>query len=64
LVAQEYQKDAILRQMQEYKREKATLESRLEEAAKKSTFHDDHIRVVDAWMLEVRHLTCREEIIY
>ncbi len=40
--------------MQEYKREKSTLESRLGEIEKKSTYHDDHIRIADAWVLQVR----------
>lgn len=50
---QEYQKDAIYRQMLEYKRENATLEARLEELDKRSTYHDDHIRVMDAWWIQV-----------
>ncbi|KFX98619.1 hypothetical protein O988_04272 [Pseudogymnoascus sp. VKM F-3808] len=44
-----YQKDAILRQMTEYKREKALLESELKDVRKRSVDHDDHLRVVDAW---------------
>ena len=51
--AQEYQKDAILRRMQEYKREKSILESRLEDLEKRSAYHDDHIRITDAWLLQV-----------
>lgn len=50
---QEYQKDAIYRQMQEYKREKSILESQLRDVQKKSTDHDDHLRVVDAWWSQV-----------
>ncbi|KAI1815287.1 E3 ubiquitin-protein ligase-like protein [Poronia punctata] len=50
---EDYQKDAIYRQMLEYKREKATLESRLEEAEKRSSYHDDHLRVVDAWWIQL-----------
>ncbi|TRX91360.1 hypothetical protein FHL15_007782 [Xylaria flabelliformis] len=50
---EEYQKDAIYRQMLEYKREKTTLEGRLEELDKRSTYHDDHIRVMDAWWIQV-----------
>ncbi|KAI8634842.1 E3 ubiquitin-protein ligase-like protein [Xylariaceae sp. FL1651] len=50
---EEYQKDAIYRQMLEYKREKATLEARLEELDKRCTHHDDHIRVIDAWWIQV-----------
>ncbi|KAI0527903.1 ubiquitin ligase protein BRE1 [Xylaria bambusicola] len=50
---EEYQKDAIYRQMLEYKREKTTLEARLEELDKRSTFHDDHIRVMDGWWTQL-----------
>lgn len=44
-----FQKDAIYRQMLEYKREKATLESELRDIRKRAVNHDDHLRVVDAW---------------
>ncbi|KAH8162435.1 hypothetical protein CIB48_g5814 [Xylaria polymorpha] len=50
---EEYQKDAIYRQMLEYKREKTTLEARLEELDKRSTYHDDHIRIMDAWWIQM-----------
>lgn len=40
--------------MLEYKREKISLENRVQELEKGSTDHDDHIRVVDAWVLQVR----------
>jgi len=50
---QEYQKGAIYRQMLEYKREKINLELRLQELEKKTVDHDDHIRIIDAWLLEV-----------
>ncbi|KAK4043505.1 BRE1 E3 ubiquitin ligase-domain-containing protein [Parachaetomium inaequale] len=50
---EEYQKGAIYRQMLEYKREKINLESRVQELEKGSTDHDDHIRVVDAWVLQL-----------
>jgi E3 ubiquitin-protein ligase BRE1 len=39
--------------MLEYKREKNSLESRLQELEKKSSDHDDHIRIIDAWWLQV-----------
>ncbi|KAI0165834.1 hypothetical protein GGR57DRAFT_138296 [Xylariaceae sp. FL1272] len=39
--------------MLEYKREKNTLETKLEELDKKCTHHDDHIRVIDAWWIQV-----------
>ena len=50
---QKYQKDAIYRQMLEYKREKATLESQLRDVQKRSVDHDDHLRVIDAWWSQV-----------
>ncbi|KAL2164187.1 hypothetical protein VTH06DRAFT_3402 [Thermothelomyces fergusii] len=50
---EEYQKGAIYRQMLEYKREKINLESRVQELEKNSTDHDDHIRIVDAWVLQL-----------
>lgn len=39
--------------MLEYKREKSTLETRLDEYARRATNHDDHLRVVDKWWLQV-----------
>ncbi|KAF3400021.1 E3 ubiquitin-protein ligase bre1 [Penicillium rolfsii] len=48
-----FQKDAILRQMQEYKREKAGLESRLERMAKAAAHHDNHLRAIDAWFRQL-----------
>ncbi|KAI1247631.1 hypothetical protein MGN70_011521 [Eutypa lata] len=50
---EDYQKDAIYRQMLEYKREKSTLETRLDEYARRATNHDDHLRVVDKWWLQL-----------
>ncbi|XDG01299.1 hypothetical protein ABKA04_000914 [Annulohypoxylon sp. FPYF3050] len=50
---EDYQKDAIYRQMLEYKREKNTLEAQLDEAQKLSVHHDDHIRIVDNWWLQL-----------
>ncbi|KAL2017681.1 hypothetical protein VTK56DRAFT_1841 [Thermocarpiscus australiensis] len=50
---EEYQKGAIYRQMLEYKREKINLESRVQELEQNSTDHDDHIRIVDAWVLQL-----------
>jgi hypothetical protein len=48
-----YQKDAILRQMREYKREKNTLEAQLDTLEKKSVYHDDHLRLIDLWFSQV-----------
>lgn len=39
--------------MQEYKREKVSLETRLKEMLKTTTYHDDHLRVIDAWYNQV-----------
>ncbi|KAK5652489.1 hypothetical protein OQA88_10391 [Cercophora sp. LCS_1] len=50
---EEYQKGAIYRQMLEYKREKTNLEARLQELEKSSVDHDDHVRVIDAWLLQL-----------
>lgn len=50
---QAYAKGAIYRQMQEYGRKATTAESRLEELHKRSVHHDDHLRIVDAWWLQV-----------
>jgi len=44
-----FQKDAILRQMREFKREKATVESQLNELEGGSKYYDDHLRTIDAW---------------
>lgn len=50
---QAYQKDAILRQMREYKREKATLEAQLNDVEARSRYHDDELRTIDAWFDQV-----------
>ena len=39
--------------MQEYSRRATTAESRLEELHKRSVYHDDHLRIMDAWWLQV-----------
>ncbi|KAF8441798.1 BRE1 E3 ubiquitin ligase-domain-containing protein [Kalaharituber pfeilii] len=46
-----FQKEAIFRQMLEYKRERNLLENRLEQLDKKATYHDDHIRIMDVWWI-------------
>ncbi|KAK2749451.1 E3 ubiquitin-protein ligase bre1 [Myotisia sp. PD_48] len=48
-----YQKDAIWRQMQEYKREKSTLESRVKDLNRKMVAHEEHITVLDAWLKQL-----------
>ena len=44
--------------MQEYKREKATLESQVKELTKAAAYHDDHLRSIDAWFKQVSDSTC------
>lgn len=40
--------------MQEYKRDKVTLEAKVKELSKAITYHDDHLRIIDAWFKQVR----------
>ncbi|KAF1940922.1 E3 ubiquitin-protein ligase-like protein bre1 [Clathrospora elynae] len=44
-----FQKDAILRQMREFKREKTTVEGQLHDLEDRAKHHDDHLRTIDAW---------------
>lgn len=39
--------------MLDYKREKTRLESRLEDLSKQYEHYDDHMRIIDAWWLQV-----------
>lgn len=39
--------------MQEYRREKNTLETQLKEMRKKTRYHDDHLRIIDSWFQQV-----------
>lgn len=39
--------------MREYKREKATVESQLNEMESRSRYHDDHLRTIDIWFDQV-----------
>ncbi|KUI64741.1 E3 ubiquitin-protein ligase BRE1 [Cytospora mali] len=48
-----FQKDAIHRQMLEYKREKVQLENRLDDLRSKYEHYDDHMRIIDAWWLQL-----------
>ncbi|KAL2074920.1 hypothetical protein VTL71DRAFT_8700 [Oculimacula yallundae] len=50
---EEYQKDAIYRRMLEYKRESAAFQSQVKELQKRSTDHDDHLRVADQWWTQL-----------
>ncbi len=51
---QEFRKDAILRSFKGLKKEKAELEAQVAELDERSKFHDDHLRIVDAWLDQVR----------
>jgi E3 ubiquitin-protein ligase BRE1 len=39
--------------MQEYKREKQTLEEQVKQAQKKALYHNDHLRIIDVWFQEM-----------
>jgi E3 ubiquitin-protein ligase BRE1 len=52
-MTQAFQKDAILRQMREFKREKQTVEAQLNKLEERSRYHDDHLRTIDAWFDQV-----------
>ncbi|KAI2487122.1 E3 ubiquitin-protein ligase bre1 [Pyrenophora tritici-repentis] len=48
-ILQLFQKDAILRQMREYKREANMVDEQLSALKIRSQYHDDHLRTIDAW---------------
>lgn len=48
-----YQKDAILRQMKEYKRQRRDFEEKVQDLQKRCQFHDDHLRTIDAWFSQL-----------
>ncbi|ROT36006.1 BRE1 E3 ubiquitin ligase [Sodiomyces alkalinus F11] len=48
-----YQKGAIYRAFQEAKRDKAELESRVDQLQNHVTYRDDHIRLIEAWWEQV-----------
>jgi E3 ubiquitin-protein ligase BRE1 len=50
---QSFQKDAILRQMKEYKREKNVLEQQLADVEKRAETFDDRLLTIDAWLQQV-----------
>ena len=39
--------------MQEFKRDRNTMEAQLKDMIKRATYHDDHIRLMDAWFSQV-----------
>lgn len=47
------QKDSLHRQLLEYRREKITLKGRVKELMESSEYHQDHIRLIDAWFKQV-----------
>jgi E3 ubiquitin-protein ligase BRE1 len=51
-----------MRQMREFKREKATVEAQLSELESRTKHHDDHLRTLDAWFDQVstRHTRALE----
>ncbi|EOD47834.1 putative e3 ubiquitin-protein ligase bre1 protein [Neofusicoccum parvum UCRNP2] len=52
-VFEEFTKDALIRQKNEYKRRKADLEERVAELEDKSKYHDDHLRIIDLWFSQL-----------
>ncbi|KAK7206310.1 hypothetical protein BZA70DRAFT_131099 [Myxozyma melibiosi] len=44
-----FQKEAIFRQMQVYRRERDQLQNRINEVEQRSAYHDDHIRLLEGW---------------
>jgi E3 ubiquitin-protein ligase BRE1 len=50
---QNYQKDAIMRQMKEYKRQRKDFEEQVNELQRKCQHHDDHLRTIDAWFAQL-----------
>ncbi|GAM86709.1 hypothetical protein ANO11243_047280 [Dothideomycetidae sp. 11243] len=48
-----FQKGAIFRQMREYQRERNDLQSQVKDLGRRATYHDDHIRLIDAWFSQL-----------
>lgn len=48
--------------MREYKREKTTVEAQLNELERSSKYHDDHLRIMDAWFDQVSALHMLQRI--
>lgn len=53
---QTFQKDALLRQMREFKREKVQLEQQVDLLQKTSSSHLEYILTVDSWLNQVSNL--------
>jgi len=43
--------------MREYKRERNTLQQQLDDLNNRSAYHDEHLRVIDSWFLQVRPIS-------
>lgn len=43
--------------MQEYKRDKVSLEAKLKETSKATAYHNDHLRIIDSWYSQVSKVT-------
>ncbi|KAF2093902.1 putative histone ubiquitinationc protein [Rhizodiscina lignyota] len=50
---EEFRKDAIFRSFKQLKKDKTELESQVAELDEKSKFHDDHLRIIDAWLSQL-----------
>lgn len=50
---QNFQKDALFRQMREYKRERNLYEEQVADLTKRAQYHDDHMRIIDIWFTQV-----------
>lgn len=43
--------------MREYKRERTALAAQVEQLNNRSAYHDEHLRIIDSWFLQVRPYT-------
>ena len=50
--------------MKEAQRERDTAEKRLHELAKRTTHHDEHLRVIDAWFCQVSEIMYTIVVVY
>lgn len=63
MCSQTFQKDAILRRMKEYRREKSDLEKSVRALEEQSKHYKDNLRLVDAWWKQVGHCDRARDII-
>ena len=45
--------------MKEFKREKGLLEAQVTELSKRAAYHDDHVRLIDSWFVQVSQSATR-----